>query len=97
MDVQEEVGDLFVTDSRLTIKLLPSKKSASKTIRWFENGQVVDHSTAAKDIAAVVERLVGKNRVVRGLTIMTEKGTRQDLGRTGLLRVVSKAGFTPLN
>ena len=97
MGMQEEVGDLFVTDSLLTIKLLPSKKSASKPIDWFENGEVVDHATAAKDIAAVVERLQGKNRVVRGLTIMTEKGTQQELDRTGLLKVISKAGFTPLN
>lgn len=97
MGMQEEVGDLFVTDNLITIKLLPSRKSASKSIDWFENGQVVDHSTAAKDIATVVSRLLGKNRVVRGLTIMTEKGTQQDLSRTGLLRVVSKAGFTPLN
>jgi hypothetical protein len=97
MGMQEEVGDLFVTDSLMTIKLLPSRKSASKPIRWFENGQVVDHSEAAKDIAGVVGRLIGKNRTVRGLTIMTEKGTQQNLGRTGLLKVVSKAGFTPLN
>jgi len=97
MDIQEEVGDLFVTDRLLTIKLLPSKKSASKPIRWFENGQVIDHPEAARDIASVVGRLIGKNRTVRGLTIMTEKGTQQNLGRSGLLRVVSRAGFTPLN
>ena len=96
-DRQEEVGDLFVTDSLMTIKLLPSRKSASKQIRWFEGGEVVDHSAAAKDIATVVERVKGKSRVVRGLTLMTDKGTTQDLSETGLHEAVTRAGFTPLN
>lgn len=97
MGIQEEVGDLFVTDRLMTIKLLPSKKSASKPIQWFEDGQVINHSAATRDIASVVGKLIGKNKVVRRLTIMTEKGTQQDLTSTGLLRVVSAAGFTPLN
>ena len=38
-DVQEEVGDLFVTETAITVKLLPSKKSGSRSIRWFEGGE----------------------------------------------------------
>ena len=94
---QEEVGDLFVTENLLTIKLLPSRKSASKPIRWFVDGQVSDNQAAARDIAAVVERLQGKSRVVRGLTLMTDQGTHADIGSTGLHRAVKRAGLTPLN
>jgi len=93
---QEEVGDLFVTDSLLTVKLLPSKRSASKTIAWFADGAVTDHRAAAQDIAKVVARLQGKSRVVRSLTVMTDRGTTQDLDGTGLPTAISKAGFTPL-
>ena len=32
---QEEVGDLFVTETALTLKLMPSRKSGTVTIRWF--------------------------------------------------------------
>ncbi|MFC1678964.1 hypothetical protein ACFL2T_02000 [Elusimicrobiota bacterium] len=92
----EEVGDLFVTDSILTVKLLPSKKSASKPISWFNDGVVTDHSAAAKDIAHLVSRVKGKSRIVRGLTLMTDRGVNQDLNDTGLPRVVTKAGYTPL-
>lgn len=94
---QEEVGDLFVTESSMTVKLLPSKKTASRTIRWFVDGSVVDRRKAAKEIAALVTRLQGKNRVVRGLTLMTDRGVEQDLEDTGLPEVVSKAGFEPLS
>lgn len=94
---QEEVGDLFVTESSLTVKLLPSCKSASKPIAWFSNGTVTDHQAAAKDISAIVEKLRGKSRVVRGLTLMTDQGLQCDLSSTGLPQAVSKAGFTPLN
>jgi len=93
---QEEVGDLFVTESLLTVKLLPSKRSASKNIDWFSGGTVTDHQLAAKDIAKVVDRLQGKSRVVRSLTVMTDRGANQDLTETGLPRVIAKAGFTPL-
>lgn len=93
----EEVGDLFVTDRLMTVKLLPSKRSASKSIRWFEGGEVIDHQCAAKDIASIVNRISGKSRVVRGLTLMTDRGCSQDLSETGLHEAVKKAGFTPIN
>lgn len=94
---QEEVGDLFVTGSSITVKLLPSKKSASKPIAWFVDGIVTDHQMAAKDIAMLVDRLRGKSRVVKGLTLMTDRGLNHDLSETGLHEAVSKAGFVPLN
>jgi hypothetical protein len=94
---QEEVGDLFVTEASITVKLLPSKKSASKPIAWFENGVVTNYNAAAKDISSLVERLQGKSRVVRSLTLMTDRGLDYDLTETGLHEAVSKAGFTPLN
>ncbi len=94
---QEEVGDLFVTEYKMTVKLLPSKKTASRQIRWFVDGSVTDHPKAAKEIAALVSRLQGKRRVVRGLTLMTDKGVEQDLTETGLMEAVSKAGYTPLS
>ncbi len=93
---QEEVGDLFVTEFKMTVKLLPSKKTASRQIRWFVDGLVTDHQKAAKEIAALVSRLQGKSRIVRGLTLMTDKGVEQDLTETGLLEAISKAGYTPL-
>lgn len=93
---QEEVGDLFVTDRLMTIKLLPSKKSASKAIQWFQSGAVTDNRRAAREIAELVSRLQGKSRVVRGLTLMTDKGVDTDLSETGLIEAVSKAGFEPL-
>ena len=94
---QEEVGDLFVTEFKMTVKLLPSKKTASRQIRWFVDGFVTDHQKAAKEIAALVSRLQGKSRVVHGLTLMTDKGVEQNLSETGLLEAVSKAGYTPLD
>jgi len=94
---QEEVGDLFVTESSMTVKLLPSKKTASRTIRWFVDGSVVDHRKAAKEIQALVSRLQGRSRVVRGLTLMTDRGAGQNLTDTGLPEAVSKAGFTPIS
>ena len=93
---QEEVGDLFVTESLMTVKLLPSKKSGSKKIEWFTDGVVIDHKKAAREISALVTRLSGKSRVVRGLTLTTDKGVDQDLSETGLIEVVSRAGFEPL-
>lgn len=94
---QEEVGDLFVTESLMTVKLLPSKKSGSKKIAWFTDGVVVNRRKAVREINALVNRLSGKSRVVRGLTLTTDKGVDQDLSETGLLEVVSKAGFDPLS
>ncbi len=93
---EEEVGDLFVTESLVTVKLMPSKKSVSKTIGWFSDGIVTDHRAAAQDIARLVARVKGKRRIVRGLTVMTDRGANQDLHETGLPRAILKAGFTPL-
>ena len=91
---QEEVGDLFVTERELLLKLLPSQKTASRRIGWFDRGIVTDHAEAAADVAAVVAKARGKSRVVRGLTLMTHHGPRFDLDRSGLARVVQKAGFS---
>lgn len=93
----EEVGDLFVSESLLTLKLMPSRKSGSKSIRWFVDGAVCDHSAAARDIADLVNKLRGRSRVVRNLTLMTERGTQHALAETGLHEAVTKAGFRPLN
>lgn len=94
---QEEVGDLFVTEHSLTLKLLPSKKSASMNIEWFEDGRVTNHRAAVRDISAIVEKIKGKTRVVRGLTLMTDRGTTYDITASGLPEAVHKAGFTPIN
>ena len=94
---QEEVGDLFVTESSMTVKLLPSRKSAAKAIDWFQGGRVVDHRAAAREIFALVTRLQGRTRIVRGLTLMTDKGVDQDLSETGLHEAVIKAGFKSLS
>lgn len=96
-NAQEEVGDLFVTDNHIMLKLLPSNKSASRSIEWFENGVVTDRHGAARDIAALVERLRGKTRVVRGLTLMTDRGLRFDAARSGLNKAIEKAGFQVIN
>ncbi len=93
----EEVGDLFVTGTSLMVKLLPSRKEGSKPIRWFANGSVTDARVAAKDIAALVGRIRRKSSVVRGLTVMTDRGLRFDLKKSGLADAVEKAGFKPLN
>ncbi len=94
---QEEVGDLFVTETSLTLKLLPSKKTGSKPIRWFANGTVSNARVAARDIATLVGKVQSRKSAVRGLTIMTDRGLRFDLSKSGLPEAVEKAGFEPLN
>lgn len=94
--VQEEVGDLFVTGSSLTLKLMPSKKTASRPIGWFAEGSVTNVKSAAKDIAYLVGKLQGRSRVVKRLTVMTELGMSADLDKTGLPKAVAKAGFSIL-
>lgn len=89
----EQVGDLFVTERAVTVKLLPSKKSGSRPIRWFSGGCVTNVHTAAKDIAYLVGKLQGRSTVVKGLTVMTDRGIKTDLDKTGLGRAVEKAGF----
>jgi hypothetical protein len=96
-DVQEEVGDLFVTESAITVKLLPSKKSGSRTISWFADGSVVNVKTAARDIRFLVGKLKGRNRVVRRLTVMTDRGATFDLNKTGLPEAVKLAGLSVLD
>ena len=93
----EEVGDLFVTESAVMVKLLPSRKMGSKSIRWFTNGIVTNAHSAAKDIAALIGKVRRKTSVVRGLTVMTDRGLRFDLGKSGLPQAVEKAGFEHLN
>ncbi len=94
--VVEEVGDLFVTDTMVTLKLLPSKKSGSRPIRWFSGGSVTNVHSAARDIACLVGKLQGRSRIVRGLTVMTDGGRDADLDRTGLPEAVARAGFLVL-
>jgi hypothetical protein len=89
----EEVGDLFVSESSVTVKLLPSKKQSSRTIRWFANGEVTNVKLAAKDIATLIGKLQGRGRVVKRLTVMTDRGTAHDLTKTGLHEAVERAGF----
>ncbi|HAM34397.1 MAG TPA: hypothetical protein DEB40_08870 [Elusimicrobia bacterium] len=92
----QEVGDLFVSETELTIKLLPSRKSGTQRIRWFSGGCVKNLKLAAKDISCLVGRLQGRSRVIRGLTVMTDRGAACDLERTGVPRAVTKAGFEVL-
>lgn len=92
----EEVGDLFVTETLLTVKLLPSKKEGTLQIRWFANGNVTNVRTAAKDIAALIGRVGGRRLTVRGLTLMTEMGVTHDTVKCGLAEAVKKAGFEVL-
>lgn len=94
---EEEVGDLFVTENVMMLKLLPSNKSASQSIQWFSNGAVTNHHAAAKDIGALVERARGRSRIVRGLTLMTDKGISFNIARSGLDKAVEKAGFRLIN
>lgn len=94
--LQEEVGDLFVTEKAVTVKLLPSKKSGSRPISWFSGGSVTNVKIAAKDIAYLVGKLQGKSRVVKRLTVMTDRGAGHDLSKTGLPEAVAKAGFDVL-
>lgn len=90
----EEVGDLFVTEKDVTIKLLPSKKEGSRPIRWFSNNCVTNVKSAAKDIRYLVGKLQGRSRVVRGLTVMTDRGLGgTDLEKTGLAQAIAMAGF----
>jgi hypothetical protein len=94
--IQEEVGDLFVTENAVTVKLLPSKKSGTQKISWFSEGSVTNVRVAAKDIAYLVGKLQGKSRVVKRLTVMTDRGPSHDLTKTGLHEAVAKAGFDVL-
>ncbi len=90
----EEVGDLFVTATELTLKLLPSRKMGTRRIRWFAGGTVTDVRGAARDIAALVGRVRGRSRVVRSLTVMTPGGRDgTDLDRSRLRQAIEKAGF----
>ena len=90
---QEEVGDLFVTETALTLKLMPSRKSATVNIRWFAKDGVTNVRLAAKDIQTLVGKLRGRGRVVRNLTVTTDRGLDTDLGKTRLREAVKKAGF----
>ncbi len=90
---QEEVGDLFVTETSLTLKLLPSRKSGTVAIRWFaKDGGVTNVRMAAKDISTLVGKLKGR-LVVRNLTVTTDRGLDTDLSKTRLREAVKKAGF----
>lgn len=91
-----EVGDLFITEAAVTVKLLPSKKVGTRNIRWFAGGAVTNVPAAAKDIAYLVGKLQGRSSVVRGLTVMTDRGIGHDLIKTGLAEAVEKAGFSVL-
>ncbi|MBI5201018.1 MAG: hypothetical protein HY925_05485 [Elusimicrobia bacterium] len=93
----QEVGDLFVTDTAIMVKLLPSRKVGTKPIRWFNNGTVTNARSAAKDISALIGKVRRKSSVVRGLTVMTDRGLRFDLSESGLPEAVEKAGFDVLN
>ena len=94
---EHQVGDLFVTKDQILLKLLPSKKTASKPIQWFEDGVVTDHHTAVKDISGLVEQLKRRSDVIRGLTLMTDRGLDFDVKKSGLTKVVQKAGYKHLN
>ncbi len=96
-ETQQEVGDLFVTETTLTLKLLPSKKMGTSRIKWFAGGNVTNATMAAKDIAALVGRLQGRSRVVKGVTVMTHHGAGgTDLEQSGLQDAVEAAGLTVL-
>jgi len=95
--VQEEVGDLFVTESAITVKLLPSKKSGTQSISWFSDGRVTNAKTATKDLKVLIGKLQGAKRVVRGLTVMTDRGAAYDLSKTGLAKVVEAAGLAVID
>ena len=93
----EEVGDLFVTKSSIMVKLLPSRKAGSKPIAWFSNGVVKNVRVAARDISLLVGKVRRKTSVVRGLTVMTDRGLRFDLSKSRLHKAVVQAGFEMLN
>ena len=89
-----EVGDLFVTETALTLKLMPSRKSGTVPIRWFaRDGGVTNVRRAAKDIQVLVGKLQGPRLAVRGLVVTTDLGRDTDLVRTRLSEAVNKAGF----
>jgi len=92
----EEIGDLFVSETELSVKLLPSKKCAARPIRWFSGGCVTDLRLAAKDISCLVGRVQGSGRVVRGLIVVTDRGASHDIEAAGVARAVEKAGFAVL-
>ena len=92
-----EVGDLFVTETALTLKLMPSRKSGTVPIRWFaKRGGVTNVRRAAKDIQFLVGKIQGYNLAVRGLVVTTDQGRDTDLVRTRLSEAVNKAGFEVL-
>ena len=89
-----EVGDLFVTETALTLKLMPSRKTGTVPIRWFaKDGGVINVRRAAKDIQVLVGKIQGRNLMVRGLVVTTNLGRDTDLVRTRLSEAVNKAGF----
>jgi hypothetical protein len=88
-----EVGDLFVTESALTLKLMPSRKSGTLPISWFEKGGVTNVRRAAKDIQSLVGKIQGRRLRVRGLNVTTDRGRDTDLVTTRLCEAVVKAGF----
>jgi hypothetical protein len=90
-----EVGDLFVTETALTLKLMPSKKSGTVPIAWFaKDGGVTNVKRAAKDIQFLVGKIMGPKLLVRGLVVTTDQGSDTDLVRMRLSEAVTKAGFT---
>ncbi len=92
-----EVGDLFVTETAITVKLMPSRKSGTAPIRWFaKDGGVTNVRRAAKDIQFLVGKLQGRKGTVRGLTVTTDLGLDTDLVATRLSEAVKKAGFEVL-
>ncbi len=94
--LQEEVGDLFVTEHAVTVKLMPSKKTGTRPVRWFKDGKVTNVKAAAKDIAYVIGKVQGPRRIVKRLTVMTDGGVTVDLDKTGLPKAVEKAGYSVL-
>jgi hypothetical protein len=88
-----EIGDLFVTETALTLKLMPSRKSGTVPIRWFAKGGVTNVRRAAKDIQFLVGKIRGRKLQVRGLNVTTDKGRDTDLVGTRLSEAVVKAGF----
>ncbi len=89
----EEVGDLFVTETSVTLKLLPSRKTGSRPISWFSDGCVTNVRRAARDIANLAGKLQGRSRVVRGVTVVTTGGTLTDLEKTRLPEAIEAAGL----
>ncbi len=92
-DQEYEVGDLFVTGSALTLKLMPSRKSGTVPINWFGGSGVTNVRRAAKDIQALVGKIQGNRIRVRGLNVTTDRGLDTDLVTTRLHEAVAKAGF----